>query len=105
MGMALETVETYQSDELVVGLKGRLDAMTSGEFQELLLERIAQTEGDLILECSELEFVSSAGLRTFLTVQKTLQARGCQLRLAHVEDVIMKVLVMTGFDKFLKIEE
>ncbi|MCI8326177.1 MAG: STAS domain-containing protein [Lachnospiraceae bacterium] len=102
--MALETTETYQEDTLVIELNGRLDAMTSEGFQKLLLEKINETKGDLILDCSGLEFVSSAGLRTFLTTQKALSARGSQLRLVHAGDAIMKVLAMTGFDKFLKVE-
>lgn len=104
MRMALETTVAYCEDMFVVDLQGRLDAVTSGEFQKLLLEKIEQTKRDLILDCEGLDFVSSAGLRTFLTGQKALQAKGFQLRLVHVNESIMKVLVMTGFDKFLKIE-
>ncbi len=101
--MALEATETYQNDELVIELTGRLDAVTSDGFQKLLMEKIEEVSGDLVLDCSELEFVSSAGLRIFLTAQKTLQAKGAALKLVHTRDNIMKVLVMTGFDKFLKI--
>ena len=84
-------------------MTGRLDAVTSDGFQKLLMEKIEEVSGDLVLDCSELEFVSSAGLRIFLTAQKTLQAKGAALKLVHTRDNIMKVLVMTGFDKFLKI--
>lgn len=102
--MALEMTEAYKDDLCAIELKGRLDAMTSDDFQSLLLKKIDETKGDLLLDCSELEFVSSAGLRTFLTGQKALQAKGRQLRLRHTSEAIMKVLAMTGFDKFLKIE-
>lgn len=102
--MALEAAETYQNDELVIELTGRLDAVTSDEFQKLLMEKIEEVTGDLVLDCSGLEFVSSAGLRIFLTAQKTLQAKGAALKLVHTRENIMKVLVMTGFDKFLKIK-
>lgn len=102
--MALKTAVTGQDDVFVLDLQGRLDAVTSGEFQKLLLEKIEQTKGDLTLDCEGLDFVSSAGLRIFLTGQKALQAKGFQLRLIHVNESIMKVLVMTGFDKFLTIE-
>lgn len=103
--MALETTETYRDDTLVIELKGRLDAMTSEEFQKLLLEKIEGTKGDVILDCDALEFVSSAGLRTFLIGEKALQAKGFELRLVHTRETIMKVLVMTGFDKFLQINK
>lgn len=102
--MELKTAESYRDGLPVIELKGRLDAVTAGAFQEQLLNKISTVTGDLILECRDLEFVSSAGLRTFLTAQKALQAKGGSLCLVHVEDVIMKVLVMTGFDKFLRIE-
>lgn len=104
MGMALKTAETQRDGMPVIELSGRLDAMSSEEFQRLLIERIEEIQGDLVLDCKELEFVSSAGLRTFLTAQKNLQSKGAQLKLIHTGEEIMKVLVMTGFDKFLRIE-
>ncbi len=102
--MALKTAETQHDGMPVIALSGRLDAMSSDEFQRLLLEKMDGIQGDLVLDCQELEFVSSAGLRTFLTAQKNLQSKGFQLKLIHIDEEIMKVLVMTGFDKFLKIE-
>lgn len=104
MGMALRTSETQREGMPVIELSGRLDAMSSEEFQRLLMEKIDETQGDLVLDCKELEFVSSAGLRTFLAAQKNLHSKGFQLKLTHTGEEIMKVLVMTGFDKFLRIE-
>ena len=102
--MELKVTESYQDGMPVIELRGRLDAVTSESFLGTILDKIEKTQEDLILDCRELEFVSSAGLRVFLTAQKALQAKGCQLRLTNVADVIMKILVMTGFDKFLRID-
>lgn len=103
--MALETTETSLENQLILELKGRLDALTTDNFQKLLLQKIESAQADIILDCQELEFVSSAGLRTLLSGQKAIQKRGYSIQLTHVGEVIMKVLEMTGFDKILKLSE
>lgn len=103
--MALETTEISLKNQSVLELKGRLDALTTEDFQKLLLEKIEGAQNDIVLDCTKLEFVSSAGLRTLLLGQKAIQKRGYSLQLNNVGEMIMKVLQMTGFDKILKLSE
>lgn len=90
--------------EEVWALEGRIDATTSERFQEELLAVVKKTKEDIILDCKELDFVSSAGLRVFLIAQKTMTEKKLTLVLRNVPNSINKVFMMTGFDKFLKIE-
>lgn len=85
-------------------LEGRIDANTSGSFQEELMYLVERTKSDITLECTRLDFVSSAGLRVFLIAQKAMSEKKCSLILKNVPNSINKVFIMTGFDKFLKIE-
>lgn len=99
--MAFNMVET----EGIWELNGRIDATTSDSFQKELMSVVKRTREDIVLDCKGLEFVSSAGLRVFLIAQKTMSDKKISLVLRNVPVSIGKVFKMTGFDKFLKIEE
>ena len=58
---------------------------------------------DLVLDCTALEYVSSAGLRVILKAQKLMNARG-SMKLINVNETIMEVFDITGFADLLNIE-
>lgn len=89
---------------VVVTLKtvGRLDTATAPEL-ETAVDDCAADIGELILDCSALEYVSSAGLRVILKAQKMMNARGC-MKLIGVNETIMEVFDITGFADILTIE-
>lgn len=91
-------------NEEVWMLEGRIDATTSEEFHEMLLQIVKKAKENIVLDCIHLDFVSSAGLRVFLIAQKTMTEKKLTLVLKNVPNSINKVFMMTGFDKFLKIE-
>lgn len=80
-------------------LSGRLDTTTAPEL-EAELENCGT---DLLLDFSDLSYISSAGLRVLLTAQKTVNAADGSLTIAHVNEEIMEVFDMTGFSSFLNI--
>ena len=73
------------------------------------LEEEAEIDGcaadikELILDCSALEYVSSAGLRVILKAQKQMNVQGC-MKLIGVNETIMEVFDITGFADILTIE-
>ena len=80
---------------------GRLDTMSSPEFEKKILE-ISDCDS-LIIDCSNLEYISSAGLRIFLTTHKAFSKKGGMV-LKNVKKEVLEVLEVTGFTDFLKIE-
>ncbi|MEG1979381.1 MAG: STAS domain-containing protein, partial [Victivallaceae bacterium] len=58
---------------------------------------------ELIFDFSEVDYVSSAGLRVILLAQKKMASRG-SMKLIHVAPEVMEVFEMTGFDAILSIE-
>ncbi len=60
----------------ILRLQGKLDSFTSKDFQEQLLEGIAQGRNKILLDAELLEYVSSAGLRIFYLASQRLQERG-----------------------------
>ena len=81
---------------------GRLDTTTAPEL-EAAIDGCAAGIKALVLDCSELEYVSSAGLRVILKAQKLMNAQGT-MKLTGVNETIMEVFDITGFADILTIE-
>ena len=91
-------------NETATALKiiGRLDTTTAPELEAAIDGCVADTK-ELVLDCSALEYVSSAGLRVILKAQKMMNAQG-SMKLVGVNETIMEVFDITGFADILTIE-
>ena len=86
-------------------LEGRLDTITSPEFEKELNENLPDVT-DLIIDLSKTEYISSAGLRVFLSAQKTMNRKeNGKMLIRGINDVIMEIFEVTGFVDILTIEE
>ena len=86
----------------VLKIVGRLDTTTAPAL-EAAVDGCAAGVQELILDCSALEYVSSAGLRVILKAQKQMNAQG-SMKLIGVNETIMEVFDITGFADILTIE-
>ncbi len=100
--MPLSIKKTVDGGNVELALSGRLDTVTSTEFEAALDEALPGAT-DLVLDLDGLEFISSAGLRLVLRAQKAMNAQGA-MRLTHVGDSVMEIFDITGFMDFLAIE-
>ena len=91
-----------EAEKLTVSPSGRLDTTTAPEFEKALGEILAGVS-DLVLDMTDVEYVSSAGLRVILKVQKVMFNQG-KMRLIGVNESVMEVFEITGFSNILKIE-
>ena len=97
------TIEkTVAGTATVLKIVGRLDTTTAPELENAVDGCIAGIK-ELVLDCSALEYVSSAGLRVILKTQKLMNAQGA-MKLTHVNETIMEVFDITGFADILTIE-
>ncbi len=98
-------IRKEQNDEqtMTISLIGRLDTTSSKEF-DAEMQTINSEVHLLILNFKELSYISSAGLRVLLTAQKAANARNSTMKLINVNDEIMQVFELTGFQNFLTIE-
>ena len=85
-------------------LRGRLDGNTSEQADRHLHEREQkEATGDLILDLSELDYLSSAGLRIFLMSAKRAKSQNRQIVLAAPNENVQQVLTISGFSSILQI--
>lgn len=86
----------------VLKLIGRLDTSTAPAL-EAVIDQETGGVTTLELDCSGLEYISSAGLRVILKTQKRMNKQG-SMKLSHVNDAIMEIFDITGFADILTIE-
>ena len=89
----------FGPDDVVV-ISGRLDAAQAPAAQSFL-DRV---DGAVTLDCSGLEYISSAGLGVLLKTQKRLVANAGKLRLSGVNRHLRDILEYSGFDQIFEIE-
>ena len=64
----------------------------------------AEAAGTIILDCKELSYISSSGLRLFLTLRKAAAEKGGKVIVRSIGDEIRNVFIMTGFFNLFEIE-
>ena len=99
--MTITTVKDGKKLEVIP--EGRIDALTAPELERKLSDELGDTE-ELVFNLENVEYLSTAGLRVFLAYSQEMEARGGSIRVVHVNEVIMRVLTLTGFQDFLNIE-
>lgn len=98
----MDIIKTSEDKETALKIVGRLDTATAPELEKTLL-KATETESALVLDFSELEYVSSAGLRALLVGLKAAKAKSKTLKLRSIQPAVMEVLEMTGFSKLFTI--
>ena len=98
--MTIEKKINAEAVTLIVS--GRLDTQTAPELEKEL-DAVLSGLKELTFDMTELEYVSSAGLRVILKAQKAMNAQG-SMKLTGVNDSIMEVFDITGFLDILTIE-
>ena len=96
-------IKINHGEELVIKLIGRLDTVTSTE----LAAAVAKEEINeplVIVDASELEYISSAGLRLLISLKKDLTAKQKSLEIHSLNDVCMEVFKVTGFINVLTVK-
>lgn len=88
-----------------VWLDGRLDTITAPELEQTMMPVLEMEHPDIIIDFSTLHYISSAGLRVFLIIQKKITIKNGKLVLRKMQPQIKQVFDMTGLTSIFKIEE
>ena len=94
--------KTANGNDLTVQVIGRLDTTTAPQLDAEFKQNLGGVK-TLVLDFSELAYLSSAGLRVLLSAQKTMKKQG-KMILRHVNETIMEIFEVTGFSDILTIE-
>ena len=90
-----------QGSTLTIALAGRLDTTTSPELEKELKASLDGVDS-LVLDFSNLDYISSAGLRVLLAAHKQMSAKG-GMTVKNVNEIVSEVFEVTGFADILNI--
>lgn len=92
-----------EGETLIAIVEGRVDGTNAFEFQKALEAAITEADRVMILDCEELSYISSAGLRVVLLTARTLQRQNSKFAVCSLSEEIGKVFQISGFDKIIPV--
>jgi anti-sigma B factor antagonist len=101
----MEVKITEKDNVMTAQLIGRLDTAVSQEVANALQPVIDQANKTIVLDCKELSYISSSGLRIFLTIRKAAAGKGGKVIVRDINNEIRQVFMMTGFLNLFEIQE
>ncbi len=99
----MKTDIRQEADVTVVAVRETIDALTAPELTRTLSSEMAEGRCKVVVDLTDVDFMSSAGLRTLLGGVKESRTHGGDLRIASVNPGIDKVLKMSGFNNIARV--
>ena len=98
----MDITKKYNEKELTVTVKKMIDTVNAPDFENEIMDEIGNFDS-LIIDLTDLEYISSAGLRVLIKVEKTLNPQGipCVIK---VNDTIREIITITSLHKVLNIQ-
>ena len=91
-------------NQLIASFTGRLDTAAAIPTAEAVKPLMEAENKEIILDCVQLEYISSSGLRIFLSIRKEAASKGSKVIVRNINSDIRQVFVMTGFISLFEIE-
>lgn len=89
---------------VIISVEGSIDSKTAGELQSQIMGKVNETD-NVLLDLTEVDFVSSAGLRVLLMIYRQIKSKNGKVILVGVSEEIKDVMSMTGFINFFEITD
>lgn len=90
--------------QVIAKFSGRLDTPAAVQTAEDVKPLLSAENKEIILDCTALEYISSSGLRIFLSIRKEAAAHGSKVIVRNINDDIRQVFMMTGFVSLFEIQ-
>jgi len=87
----------------IIEIDGDLDASSSIQLDTTLTKALSSNEKKIIVDCSRLNYISSAGLGVFMSYLQDFEANNTQMVLFNVSDKVKNVFKVLGLDNLIKI--
>jgi len=94
-----------KENEVIVRLNGELDTVATTNMSEVLNRVADLASQNLIIDCTDLEYISSSGLRILLGIRKETARKGGKVIIKHIREEIRQVFLMTGFYNLFEIQD
>jgi len=99
-------VTSIQNEKgLIINAAGRLDTTTASDFESRCLEMISSGDQNIVIDLQGIEYISSAGLRSILSVGKKVRADGGNLVFCNLKGMVREVFEISGFSSIFTIHD
>jgi len=93
----VKITESKKENIFILGLKGRLDSTTSDDLESKILGLADEGEKRFTIDCSNLDYISSSGLKVLLLGAEKLKNVGVEIVIFSLKDNIKEVFDCAGF--------
>lgn len=100
----MQLIQEQLGNYFVIKTIGKLDATWADYFAETCLDLIRNGHHNLIVDAAEMSFLSSAGIRSLLRINKELFSVKGSFLIVHAQDFVVKTIEMTGFRHWISKE-
>ncbi|MCY4068150.1 MAG: STAS domain-containing protein [Acidimicrobiaceae bacterium] len=90
---------------VVIGAEGRIDSSNSREFHSGIEAAIADDDQGVVVDFERVSYISSAGMRVILLLAKTLKNKGTELALCSMQESVLEIFTISGFDKIIALHD
>lgn len=101
----IELSAAEREGALVLAVAGRVEAKNAGEFERAVVAEIDKGADRLVLDCANLTYIASAGLRVLLVVAQRINDDEGRFAIAAVPRRIREILAISGFDQVITVVE
>ena len=98
----MEITKEYDGNELTISVEGRIDTITSQDLEREIASEMGNFNS-LVMDFTDLTYISSAGLRLMIVTQKKLKPENIPFVIKNVNDTVGEIFRMSGFNKILEI--
>lgn len=99
----MEVSSRKAGNVVIVSVSGRLDALTTADFEQECSRLIEEGANSLVLDFSGLEYISSVGLKDILFAAKKLKASAGRIAVCGLQANVREVFDITGFSAYVPV--
>ena len=100
----MKTTIEEKEGKWIATLEGELDTAAAQEVEEILKPLNEDSGKDIVIDCTDLEYIASSGLRILLSILKNAQSKGNSVVLRNVNNEVKDVFRLTGFINIFNFE-
>ena len=99
----MDVTISKNDNKTIAALSGRLDTTNAEQFQAEIAGLFEDPSPDIELDCTDMDYTSSQGLRIFLMLQKSVSSKGGKMVMTNMKPQVKEVFDITGFSSIIKI--
>ncbi len=99
----MDVTITQEANKTMVVLNGRLDTTNAERFQQDIAPLMTMEKPDIEIDCTDMEYTSSQGLRLFLMLQKSVNAHQGKMIMKNMKPQVKEIFDITGFSNIISI--